>query len=180
MNMKNIIIGVVVVAVAVAGYFMFKGDSGDSLSTGMPVPGTNTEETIVNQESGKKMAFSEFVKQGGAYKCTVNQNVGGTASVGTTYISNGMIRGEYNTKAQGLSIDTTLIVRDGFTYSWSSMAPSMGFKSKVVTGVVEDGSTNTSGTYSFNAEQIGDYDCEAWTVDASKFALPKGVTFREV
>lgn len=177
----NIVVGVVVVvALVVFGYFFFGKDMMKGSSISVNTENTTEETSSTSQESGKKMAFSEFIKQGGSYKCTVNQNVGNTVSVGTTYINGDMIRGEYNTKAQGISIDTTLIVRDGYTYTWTSFAPTMGFKSKVATGGMEDGSTGMSGTYSFNAEQIGDYDCQAWNVDASLFVIPTSITFKEV
>jgi hypothetical protein len=181
-NMKtNVTIGIVVaIAIAVGAYFFWNsGSTGNSLTNTVPSE-NNTEETNNTIPSGKKMAFTELLKQGGIYKCTVTQYVAGTESQGTTYINGDLIRAEYNTKTQGMNIDTSLIVRDGYTYTWTSFAPTMGFKSKVTTGGMEDGSTGTSGTYSFNAEQIGDYDCQAWTADASMFVLPAGVTFREV
>lgn len=130
--------------------------------------------------TGKRMAFSEFIKQGGSYKCTVRQDVGGVQTEGTTYMSGGMIRGEYSTKVQGMDVNSTMIVRDGYTYSWTSMMPNTGFKVKVAANATGDTSAPTSGSYSFNAEQIGDYNCEAWTADASKFTLPSGVTFQEM
>src|SRR3989344_8600079 len=130
-------------------------------------------------EGEKKMAFAEFIKQDGAYKCTVTQNVEGTSTQGTTYINNGMVRGEFKTEVKGMSVDSNMIVRDGYTYAWSSAAPTMGFKAKVMMD-----STNAdafaSGSYSWNAEQIGDYNCEVWTADEAKFVLPKGVTFKEM
>lgn len=171
--MTKIIIAVLIAAAVVGGYFAFN----------------NKEVEVVNEEvattpspevSGKKMAFSEFVKQGGAYKCTVNQSVNNTDTVGTTYINKGMIRGEYNTKVQNLSVDTTLIIRDGYTYTWTSMLPNMGYKSKVADPKQVDTNAPKSATYSFNSEQIGDYDCKDWTVDESKFVVPSTVTFSEV
>jgi hypothetical protein len=59
----------------------------------------------------------------------------------------------------------------------------MGFKVKIPDSANNvNGNTNTDvqGTYSWNAEQIGDYNCEPWTVDQSKFELPKGITFTEL
>ena len=126
------------------------------------------------------MAFSEFIKRGGAYQCEINQLVGGSQTQGTAYISGGMIRGEYQTQVQGMSISTNMILRDGYTYSWSSMMPTAGYKVKAVATGGGDASTGTSGTYSFNAEQIGDYNCEPWAADAATFALPAGVTFTEM
>jgi hypothetical protein len=172
--MTKIIIAVLIAAVvATGGYYAFK--KGDGVVVTEETVSTTTPET-----SGKKMAFSEFVKQGGAYKCTVNQSVNNIDTVGTTYINKGMIRGEYNTKVQNLSVDTTLIVRDGYSYTWTSMLPNMGYKAKVADQKEVNTDAPKSATYSFNSEQIGDYDCKDWTVDETKFRIPAGVTFSEV
>lgn len=176
--MKTIVSIIVIAVIVVGGYLAFK-PSDSTYTTDQNATTTGSTATTTASD-GKKMAFSEFVKQGGAYKCTVNQNVGDTTSVGTTYINSGMIRGEYNTKVQNISIDTTMIVRDGYTYSWSSMTPTTGFKVKLAATTSADTSTGTSGSYSFNTEQIGDYNCEVWTVDNSKFTIPAGVTFQEI
>lgn len=143
---------------------------------------SSTEETKV--PAGKKMSFDAFMKQGGSYVCTVNQDVGGMTSKGTVYIngtSGQNIRGEFTTSVQGMNIGTSLIVRDGFTYTWSSMMPTTGYKVAVSkSDVGANVNQGASGSYSWNAEQIGDYDCKPWTVDATKFDLPKTVKFTEV
>jgi hypothetical protein len=90
-----------------------------------------------------------------------------------------MIRGEFSTKVQSMNINSTIVVRDGYSYAWSSAAPTMGFKIKVVENINANGSGDTSGGYSFNAEQIGDYNCEEWSYDISMFALPTNITFKE-
>lgn len=143
-----------------------------------------TEDNTTKEEApveGKKMAFSQFIKQGGAYKCTVNQTLSGIDTTGVTYINDAMIRGEFNTRIQNMNIDSTFIVRDGYTYSWSSVMPTAGFKVKMSgTTTTPDTTTGTTGSYSWNAEQIGDYDCQPWTVDQAKFTVPTNVTFKEV
>ncbi len=95
-------------------------------------------------------------------------------------MSEGLIRGEYNTEAQGINIGTTMIVRDGYAYSWTSVAPNMGFKAKVVENVEANPNAGASGAYSWNVDQIGDYECNDWTADPSKFAVPTGVNFQEI
>lgn len=180
-NMSKTIISILIIgAVAVGGYFLSKSNKGGYQETKGE---TNVEvsKEEATKPNGKKIAFSEFIKQSGSYKCTVNQSLNNTVTKGTTYLSNGMIRGEYNTKVSGMSVDSTILVRDGYTYSWNSMMPSMGFKMKVQTTTnTPNVGASASGSYSFNAEQIGDYDCQAWTVDQSKFAVPTTITFKEM
>ncbi len=180
------IVGVLVL-VGIGSYFaMQKGPvaedasnlAGGTMPTGTEGDWNDTPETPMGE--GKKMAFGQLVAQGGSYECTVNQYVGDTVSQGTTFISGGLIRGEFNTQAQGINISTSLIVRDGYTYSWTSMAPKMGFKAKVVASGESNPNQGTSGTISWNADQIGDYDCKDWTVDMTKFDLPAGVDFKEI
>lgn len=141
---------------------------------------TNATTTPTTETSGKKMAFSELLKQGGSYQCTVKQAVSDFNSDGLVYIDKDRIRGEFSTIAEGMKVDTSLIVRDGYNYTWSSIAPKMGFKVKIDPQVTGSTSADMSGTYSFNANQIGEYDCASWTVDESKFTLPSTVVFTEI
>lgn len=179
MSLTKIITYFVLIAIlGTGGYLAFK--SGKKL----PVTGdvASTTGSSFPMTNSKKKAFTEFMKEGGSYKCTVNQYVENMETKGIVYLNDGMIRGEYTSRVQGLDIGTNVIVRDGFTYSWSSMTPTMGFKAKAT----QAGTTNygtdgkTSDAYSFNAEQIGDYDCQAWTADPAVFTLPTGVSFQEI
>lgn len=177
----KVIVGIVVgLAIIVAGYAFYQSRGADSAQIGQN--NQNGTQLAEGEESpaGKKMAFMSFVKQGGSYKCEVHQTVSGVDTVGTTYINGGMIRGEYNTKVQGMSIDTTFIVRDGYTYTWNSMLAGQGFKSKVVENVGGDASAGASGSYGFDENAIGDYNCEAWTADSSKFVVPASISFKVV
>ncbi len=175
----KILLSLILAIVVIVGYFSFKPNK----ATDVAVNPSNekTEESLqVEDTSTKKMPFSSFIKQDGSYKCTVNQSVGGAETKGITYTNKGMIRGEYNTEVNDALITSTFVVRDGYTYSWSSMMPSIGFKSKVIENNSPTANTSTSGTYSFNAEQIGDYECLPWTADDTMFVIPTSVTFREV
>src|SRR6185295_13570004 len=102
-----ILVGAIVV---VGGYFAFSKNKAADMN------GTSNqgEQAQVPSEAGKKMAFSDFVKQGGSYKCTVTQDVNGTQTQGTTYLSGGMMRGDFSTQAQGTNMTMTMIVRDGY------------------------------------------------------------------
>lgn len=175
------IVGIVVgLAVIVAGYAFYQSKSTEPAQVGQNTESGTQLAEGEGSPTGKKMDFMSFVKQGGSYKCEVHQSISGIDTVGTTYINGGMIRGEYNTKVQGMNIDSTFIVRDGYTYSWNSMLAGQGFKAKVVENVGGDASSGTSGSYGFDENTIGDYNCEAWTVDASKFVVPTSISFKVV
>lgn len=140
---------------------------------------SKTGDATVPTQSGKKMAFSEFLKRGENSKCTVTQSISGLETTGTIFTYNSMMKGEFKTEAYGRTIQTDFILRDGYTYTWTSAAPTMGFKVKA--GV--SAGTNVapaSGQIGFNAETIGDYDCQPWLPDQAKFILPLGVSFKDM
>lgn len=188
---KNLIwaVGIVVVIGAIYwGISSMTGDDNLSAPTAQQQTEKNNSDSsntadanpAESKSASKKEPFSDFVKKGGSYKCTVNQSVGGVNTSGTTYINNSMIRGEYSSQVQGMSINTFFIARDGFTYTWNSMMPTSGFKAKIVAPTEADSSASMSASYSFNAETIGDYDCSPWSVDMSKFTIPTSVTFQTI
>lgn len=174
--MSKLIIGIILVVAVGGGYYLYsspKNVSTDSVNQQAPVVPDAKVPT------GKKMAFSEFMKQNGSYQCTVTQNVNNTSVNGTVFINDGKIRGEFSTSYNGTNMNISTIARDGYSYTWTSMMPTMGFKAKIVENATGDANASASGSYSWNAEHIGDYNCEAWSPDASKFSLPTSVTFTE-
>lgn len=168
---KKLIILVILVAVVVGAYFVFGGSK--------EVKNEELGNTNDEQPSGKKMAFSQFLKQGGAYKCEVKQYMSDFENSGTMYISGQNMRGEFSTVAEGKTMTSSFVSRDGYSYTWSSMTPGMGFKIKAEAETANE-DTDINGTYAWSADQIGDYNCENWVVDATKFELPKNVTFQEI
>lgn len=181
MSSKSIIGVVIAAVVVVGGYFLYSSMS-NSKSIVSSEQATNTtggNSASTGSPQGKKMAFDVFMKQGGSYQCTVHQSVQGTDSTGIVYLDNGMVSGKFNTAVQGINVDSNFIMKDGYSYTWTSMMPGKGFK-VAVTAAASDGSAGTSGTNSWDASQIGDYDCQPWTADASKFALPSATVFTEI
>lgn len=143
---KKIIAAVIVVAVLAGGYFIL-----------------NSKHKMA------QVAFSEFVKQGGSYSCDVRQEAADVDNGGTVYIDSGNIRGDFSTIAEGRTMQSSFLMKDGYTYNWSG---AMGVKMKV-----GDISPEAQATYSWNAGQVGDYTCQPWKADQSKFDVPAGVTF---
>ncbi len=180
---KTILSIAVLVVVILGGYLIIKSNKQSEYGTPVVVDTqTQNEETAQPQASGKKIAFSEFTKQygQGSYKCDVKQAVSDFENNGTVYLSNGNVRGEFTTVAEGRTLDTSFIARDGYTYTWSSALPQMGFKTKMVTTTAETDDAKLSAQYSWNADQIGDYTCVPWTADASKFNIPTNITFKTI
>ena len=170
---KTLISVVIIVAVVVGGYFIVRQKNGTPEKIGEESSESGSEAT-----SGKKIPFSEFAKQGGSYKCEVQQYLSDFENSGTVYFTEGKLRGDFSTVAEGKKMDSSIIMKDGYMYNWSSAAPQMGIKVKV--SAEEQGGTPSSGDYSWNTDQVGDYDCDPWTVDNSKFELPSAVNFTEI
>lgn len=183
--MSKILMWVLVAGVVIGGYVVINNSKSEvtendsNLAGGTELEGSSEANSM--DAAGKKMAFSQFVKQGGSYKCEVKQYLSDFENSGTVYLNGGNMRGEFSTVAEGRTMDTSFIFKDEYMYSWSSSLPNMGFKMKVNPMMTNTNTeAETSGTYSWNADQIGDYNCEVWTVDPSKFALPAGVNFQAV
>lgn len=164
-------------AIIVGGYFVFNMKP---MPESAQLENSEMQNEVSGETSGKKMAFSEFIKQDkGAYKCEVKQAFSDIENKGTVYMNNGMMRGEFTTVAEGKTMDSSFIMKDGYAYNWSSVLPNMGVKVKVLANTENKGG-DAKGTYTWNAEQIGEYNCEEWKVDESKFALPVGIDFTEI
>ena len=144
------------------------------------VVATTTTQTAASttseKPSGKKIAFSEFMKQSGSYKCTVTQTVASMTTNGTVYLDSGKVKADFAVSVAGQSISTSMIVRDGYSYTWTSNSPTKGFKTKII-AKVGDSSASPKGTYTWDGSQIGEYSCESWIADDAMFEVPKTVTF---
>lgn len=179
MNNKIIasILGVVLV---LGGVYFLMGRGSDNMETpnsiavGEPNPNVPQTET-----SNKKMSFGAFLKQGGSYVCTVTQNMNGTESKGTVYVDGENLRGTFTTSVSGINMSSEFLSTGGYMYSWSSQMPGKGFKFPMNKETVGNTSVNTSSQYSWNSDMVGDYDCDAWSGDKSKFSVPSGISFTE-
>ena len=151
---SKIIIWIVVVGAVVYGIY--------TLATGKPQREEVREEsTQVQQEEtatqGKKMAFSEFIKRDTeSYQCDVNQYLENMDSKGTVYISKGNVKGTFTTSVGGKTITTSLLVKDGYQYVWSSPLTN-GVKIQIPRDGVVNEDIAPKGTFAWNAEQLGDY-----------------------
>lgn len=128
----------------------------------------------------KEMSFTDLVKKGGSYECTVKQVVMGVTTEGKVYIKGGDISAKFSTSVQGKNIETSMVAKDGYSYTWSSMMPG-GMKAKINVGNTETNpQTPAAATYAFDGKDIGSYSCVATAVPLSAFDIPSTVTFTEV
>lgn len=166
-----------IVALFIVGVGTWHYSSSSGKIEGDQVPIGQTSSASV--EENEKKSFSDFLKQTGAYKCTVEQNVAGAVTSGMVYMNAGKIKGTFASTVNGISVNTSFVLRDGFTYTWTSAYP-IGFKAPVsdMSAESQEG-VSTQGVYTWNAEDIGAYTCDPWMVDESVFTVPTNVQFME-
>lgn len=171
MNKKLIVIVVAILAVLGGGYYVYS-----SQKAGVGAPGT---------QSGKSNAVSslkDLIAKNIAQTCTYSNSEGDVENSGTMFMAGGKVRGDFETKMKdGKTTKSHMIVDGNTSYIWSDDS-NMGFKStfdeKAGTTTSSKDSGTPAETGSFDASAGMDYKCSPWSADASKFALPKGVTFQ--
>ncbi len=181
--MKTYILGLIgVVVVAGGGYFVWQNtqtpaaapqeQTGDTTQT---ETGNTNQQTTSEESFSGEGSFASLMARGGSYQCTTSIVVQNSASEGTVFISGDKIRGDFTSRAAGMTITSHMITTGGYVYSWSDMVP-QGVKSKVTAS--SQGGTAMQGSFDVNMNM--QYDCEAWNPDQSKFVVPSTVTFMEV
>ena len=163
----KILLGIAVIAALAAGVYYYSQTKKEGSLVNNQETTTSTTSTT-STPGGKRMAFSQFAQQGGTYKCTVSEWSGDVETKGVAYMNKGMVRVEFTGNYTTTDIKSYFIVRDGFTYTWNSKAPTVGLK--IQNSVMPQGGNAI--------DQLGDYDCEAWTADASQFTVPTNLTFQ--
>ena len=165
----------IVVAVVVVGGGVWYFSSGT-------VPALPTQEgctRTVGEKAEGSATLADLMMRTGSFRCDVEMKAvatnGASESAGTVYIGGGKMRGDFATKVSGMTINSYMISREGYVYTWSDMM-SQGMKMNVST----DGSAETTTQGAMDASAAVDYHCAPWSVDDDKFMVPTTVTFTEL
>ncbi len=172
MNTKTIAIVVAAVVVLGGGYYFYAHRSASPSMYG---------DADATQDKGANGTFSgslqDLMARGGNYKCTFDSSTADAQSSGTVYQAPGKTRGDFVSKAQGVTVMSHMISMDGYVYTWTDISP-VGYKTKVTptsASAPAYGSESAQG----GANQAYNYDCVAWSPDASVFTLPN-ITFTDL
>lgn len=176
MKTTPLIIGIVLVVAVVLGFVLVGKDSATD-ATPNTAENTDTQDTSTPAEEGVFTgSIMELAKRGGNFICTFSHSSAVANSTGTVYVSGSDIRGDFKSVAQGINVESHMIQKDGYVYTWSPIAPT-GFKIKTVASE-GDGDASMSDQYK-DLNQAYSYDCKSWSRDASKFTLPN-ISFTEI
>lgn len=173
--MKNIILGVVGIAVIGAGvwYFGFR-TSGTSDTAG--------ETQTSNESQSAPRSITEAMASGGRFTCTFSSNDPNAQTSGTYYIDGKNLRGDFKSSVAGQgAVESNMIADATHIYTWSSAMPT-GFKmertDKDGSGIEAASGFLGGGTYGDSRVSF-DYRCNPGGVSANTFVLPAGVQFME-
>lgn len=181
MSSKIIAIVIGVVVLIGAGYMMYtnKANTLDDAAGGTSLAGSEDAGRNDTPDTTMGGAFRgslfDLAARGGNYQCTFSSAADGTQSSGTVYVSGNMVRGNFKSVSSGTMMESHMITRDGYVYTWS---PAMSTGMKLMMQGSGTGTTGTQGNYA-DANQQYDYDCDSWNLDASQFELPSGVQFMQ-
>jgi hypothetical protein len=130
-------------------------------------------------ESGKNSLMG-LMGMGKNLQCDFNYETAGKAgSKGSVYVSGKKVHGEFTSEVNGKE-STMHMIQDGeYSYVWGSAMPE-GIKMKVAADTNTGANTSTGTSQYFDPQQQMDFNCKPWSVDASKFAVPTNVTFRDM
>ncbi|KND50210.1 MAG: hypothetical protein AB198_02615 [Parcubacteria bacterium C7867-003] len=123
--------------------------------------------------SSDSMTFTTFLAKGGSYKCDIKRIIdrgfsGDAKLAGIAYVSNGMLRVEYDRALY-------LIYKDKKTYNWRPEGNITGEED--FNGWIVEDTTYGPSTYQWDATMVTDFSCINWKADLDKFTPPKNIVF---
>lgn len=176
MDKKFIYIGVAIVVLLVlaGGAFMLTRNSPSAPQTGNEIQSTVTPAATENPSS--QTSLKDLLLSGSSQKCTYQDKSDSIDISGTSYITAGKVRSDYQTTAAG-KVTAGHMIMDGKTsYIWMD-GQTTGFK--MTFDVNETVSTQAAGQQSVDVSKVLDYNCSAWTTDNSLFTPPTTLKFTD-
>lgn len=173
MNKKLLIVigAIIVLLIAVVGYFVFK-----PASAPQPPP-VLSESTSVTQEvtptvAPKKITLRSLLGSSSSQKCEFSDD--NLSSSGQVYIADGKIR--VISTIDVSSPPNNVIINGDQMYYWvEGQTTGYALSSSITAGEATPSAANQS----VDMDQLIDFSCQPWTVDSAKFELPSGIQFTD-
>lgn len=174
--MWKIVAGIVVVGAIGGGVWWYM--HGGLASMQMQEEGSRLMEggtKTTDPNSFESGTWGSLMGMTSAGKCTVSTETNGVESMGTVYVADGNIRGDFSSTMGGRLVESHIIATTDTVYTWSTGLPQ---------GVKTPRTPNTGGAdaakTSFNPNASLKYSCTSWITDASMFVPPATIQFIDV
>ena len=163
MSKKLLPVVVIVLLLLLGGwYFMSKKASpGATLIT----PGSAQPATTMS-------SLKALIAKGVSQSCTYNSD----KSQGTIYMDGGKVRADIDATVGSVTEKVHMIMMNSTSYIWID-GKSTGFKMAFDPNATPVPGASPSSQSGIDPNTAMNYNCSPWLADASKFALPTGVTF---
>ena len=153
---------------------MFAGCGNQNVDTG------NEDATTVSTDEMSEEKFEstmkDLYKRGGKMTCTMTTVQDGMEMDGTLYMDGKKMRSEFKGAVQGMNIEMNTIIKDGFSYTRSSMSNEgrkMVYDESEMEEGMNDAATDTDVDTPMN------FTCKRG-VSGADFDLPSNIEFKEL
>ena len=143
-------------------------------------PITPSNQTgLQDTQSSSQSSLKSLLQAGKAQTCTFTDKQEGSDVSGKSYITNGKMRTDIESRTSGGIITTHMILDGNTSYTWGD-GQKTGFKFTVNPDEVENSVTKTpNSNQAVDINKVIDYKCSSWTVDNSLFVPPSDVAFSD-
>lgn len=178
------LIGIVIaiLLVGAAGWYFISGRS-TTPSGSTETPETESREQVAEPTGEISDTMEALIGRGQSLECDwkmPNMPEGAAMSNGKLWTTGNKGRSQVSGNVSGMSMEANAIFKDNTVYSWVMFGgQKMGFKMNPEE--LSDANNSMSAEQKQQAEQIRSqmiFNCQAWTPDESKFALPSDIIFR--
>lgn len=182
MNKKTtgIVIAVVVLLLLVGGVWALHSRLQSSTDGEAATPQNQAQQMT----TGKK-SLADFLSMNATLKCTFSDKA--NSSSGTVYVSNGKMRGDFQSQDNGTATQTHMVNDSSYIYYWTD-GQKNGYKMSLdvikketsnISMAPSNGSSQPGQPQGVNMNQQANYSCGPWVVNSSLFTVPSDVTFTD-
>ncbi len=189
---KPLLIALVVLLVGGVAWFFLMPPIADAPTTdevgdqtdSRPAASPTTEEGSGASFEGGTGTFAELVGQGEALRCSFRSaETDGTVATGNFYTDGERFRVQAETTYDGGTASSNMLTDGTTTYVWSD-TPDGSFAFTMPTQSLAADTTAPSepapGAMPVTANETVEYDCEQWSIDEDRFAVPADVEFTDM
>jgi len=168
--MKKIIVSFVLLF----GVFILAGCGNQNIETGDEDVATVSTDNMSEEKFESTM--EDLYKKWGKMTCTMTTTEEGVKMNGILYIDGKKMRSDVKGSVEGINIEMSTLIKDGYSYSWSSASNEgwkMAYGEEEMEEWMNDAATDT------DAETPMSFNCKKG-VSGVSFDLPSNIEFKEM